>query len=93
MVVTPPTYHPAVGDWDKYTFKVCPTKPASACFDRDCSPVSASPATTSCALTGLKADTQYSVEAVAVKATADPAKPIKSDPTSALATFTTVAYP
>ncbi len=62
VVVTPPSTKPSAGDWDKYELKVCPTNPAAACFNRDCTSLNGSPAATTCALTGLKAGTQYTVE-------------------------------
>ena len=96
VVVTPPATRPTTGDWDKYVLTVCPTNPAAACFFRDCGTVKRSAvtkalATVSCPLTGLKQQTTYTVQAVAVKTTADPVKPIRSL-ASATDEFTTLAY-
>ena len=64
---------PAVGGpWAKYELRICPTAgPASACFSRDCAPVTSGD--TTCTIDGGATDllaekTAYTVEAVAAKA-------------------------
>ena len=63
--VTPPS----VGQpWDHYLLYVCPTSGGTCLPVVTCSPVATPPAHTTCAVSGLQAGTQYSVNATAVKA-------------------------
>jgi len=67
---------PAVGEpWDHYQLSICILTQGALgnasglnCTNVTCSPVAAPPANTSCPLGGLQANTEYSVEATAVKA-------------------------
>lgn len=60
--IKPPLTAPSSGGWDKYELTVCPVDPAAPCFTRNCTSLSSSPAPTACALTSLRAGTQYSVQ-------------------------------
>lgn len=63
--VTPPS----VGQpWDHYLLQVCPTSGGTCLPPVTCSPVATPPAPTTCAVAGLQAGSQYSVNATALKA-------------------------
>lgn len=62
--VTPPS----VGQpWDHFLLHVCPASGGTCLPPITCSPVATPPAPTTCAVAGLQAGTQYSVNATAVK--------------------------